>query len=204
MQRQTQSSMTGKLIVLYGINNLGKSTQARLLVDRLKQQGLQSAYLKYGLYDLEPSGPLLNEYLRHGNPHGLSAREFQLIHVLNRTQYQQQLQEQLAAGHWIVGEDYLGTGISWGIGAGIDRAFLERVNSHLLQPDIAFLFQGKRFLEAREHNHKHETDDELMARVAVAHEELGRDYNWLPINANDTIDNIHEEIWRLITERFQF
>jgi len=65
------------------------------LIDRLKSLGLQAEYLKYAIYDLSPSGPLLNEYLRKGNPHDLSPREFQLLQVLNRTQYQPLLQEKL-------------------------------------------------------------------------------------------------------------
>ncbi len=31
--------MIGKLIVLYGTNNLGKTTQAKKLVERLNQEG---------------------------------------------------------------------------------------------------------------------------------------------------------------------
>jgi hypothetical protein len=65
------------------------------LIDRLKSLGLHAEYLKYAIYDLLPSGPLLNEYLRKGNPHDLSPREFQLLQVLNRTQYQPLLQEKL-------------------------------------------------------------------------------------------------------------
>jgi len=48
----------GKFIVLYGINNLGKTTQTRILVDKLKLHGLKAEYLKYPVYDLAPSGPI--------------------------------------------------------------------------------------------------------------------------------------------------
>ena len=40
----------GKFIVLYGINNLGKTTQAKMLVDKLKLHGLEAEYLKYPVY----------------------------------------------------------------------------------------------------------------------------------------------------------
>jgi hypothetical protein len=65
------------------------------LIDRLKKLGIHAEYLKYAIYDLAPSGPLLNDYLRKGNPHQFSPREFQLLQVLNRTQYQPLLQEKL-------------------------------------------------------------------------------------------------------------
>ena len=45
-------SAKGKLIAIYGINNLGKSTQAHLLVQELQDQGYKAQYLKYPIYDI--------------------------------------------------------------------------------------------------------------------------------------------------------
>lgn len=192
----------GKLIVIYGINNLGKTTQARRLVERLTVGGHTASYLKYPLYDLEPSGPLINEYLRKNNPHNFTPREFQLLQVKNRSQYDAELRQRLAAGEWIVAEDYVGTGIAWGMGAGVDRLLLERLNSHLYAEDKAFLFEGKRFVEATEVGHRHETDNELMEAVQGAHNELGGDYHWHRINANLSIEEITDELWRIVEEIF--
>ena len=111
-------SYPGKLIVLYGINNLGKSTQAKKLVERMNAEGYRAQYLKYPIYDLTPSGTMLNAYLREGNPHQLSPREAQLIYVLNRTQTEPVIKKKLKEGIHIVAEDYIGTGLAWGIGGG--------------------------------------------------------------------------------------
>lgn len=187
----------GKLIVFYGTNNLGKSTQAKILIEKLKEKNIEAEYLKYPIYDLEPSGPILNNYLRNGNPYNLSAREAQIIYCLNRTQYQKTLEEKLNKGINIIAEDYTGTGIAWGVGAGVDQKFLEEINSHLLKEDIALLFDGERFKEAMEKNHKHEQDDEFSKKVRQIHLDLGKKYNWEMINANLTI----EEISHIIFER---
>ena len=56
---QVLSMSKGIFIVLYGVNNLGKTTQAQLLVERLNKAGVQATYLKYPIYDIEPSGVLL-------------------------------------------------------------------------------------------------------------------------------------------------
>lgn len=193
----------GKLIVLYGINNLGKSTQARLLVERLQAKTLQASYLKYPLYELVPSGPMLNAYLRQANPDRLSAREFQMLQVLNRTQYDAALENRLATGEWIVAEDYVGTGIAWGMGAGVDRKWLELMNAHLLKPDLALLFQGDRFMEAQEKNHKHETDNDLTERVRKAHDELGKDFGWKPVKTNRTIEEIASDVWQIVSSAYR-
>jgi len=190
----------GKLIVFYGINNLGKSTQAKLLVQRLKANGYQAEYLKYPIYDLEPSGAMLNDYLRNANPHNLHSREAQIIYAMNRTQYQSELIAKLKAGITIIAEDYKGTGIAWGLGAGVDEKFLKDINSHLVEEDLVFLFDGERFRQAIENNHKHENDEDLITKVRWAHLKLREEYGWWKINANLTIDEIHEQVWESVRE----
>lgn len=185
----------GKLIVLYGINNLGKSTQAKLLVEKLRANGYQAEYLKYPIYDLAPSGFILNNYLRENNSFQLSPREAQIIYALNRTQYEEQLIAKLKSGINVIAEDYTGTGLAWGIGAGVDENFLKEINSHLLREDLVFLFDGERFRQAIENGHKHENDDDLTNKVRWAHFKLKEEYDWLKINANLAIEAIHEQLW---------
>lgn len=189
----------GQFIVYYGINNLGKSTQAKLLVERIRREGLQAMYLKYPLYDLEPSGPLLNEYLRKGNPYGFSPREAQIFYALNRTQFEPVLRDEyLGKGITVVAEDYTCTGIAWGVGAGVDRGFLTRINCHLLREDIAFHFDGERFTDAKEAGHVHEMDDDLTDRVRLVHADLGKEFGWHLVNANESREAIHEKIWGVV------
>lgn len=185
----------GKFIVLYGVNNLGKTTQAKLLVERLNKEGHPAEYLKYPIYDLEPAGPMINDYLRGGNPHQITPRELQTLHVLNRTQYEPTLQAKLADGITIVAEDYVGTGMAWGIGAGVDEAYLTKLNAHLLKEDSIFLFDGERFTASIEKNHKHETDEALLEKVGDAHRHLAKKYGWHTINANNSIEHTHSLLW---------
>ncbi len=192
------SNYPGKLIVIYGINNLGKSVQAKLLVERLRQEGYRAQYLKYPLYELTPSGPILNEYLRRDNPHRLSPREAQTIYAFNRFQYQEKLETDLAAGAIIVAEDYKGTGIAWGLGAGVEENYLKTINAGLVEEDLVFLFDGERFKEAVENNHRHENDEDLLTKVRWAHLKLRQEYGWLKINANRPIDVIQEELWHQV------
>lgn len=188
----------GKLIVFYGTNNLGKSTQAKILVEKLNSLNLPTEYLKYPLYDLAPSGKLLNDYLRNNNPYQLTAREAQIIYTLNRTQYQNEIIKKLEDGVNIIAEDYTGTGIAWGVGAGIDQSFLEEINNHLIKEDLAILFDGERFKNSIENNHKHEKDEEFSKRVRQIHLELGKKFDWIKINANLTIEEISQQIFDIV------
>ena len=188
----------GKFIVLYGINNLGKTTQAKLIVEKLAQNGVNAEYLKYPVYEIKPSGPLLNNYLREGNTHNLSAREVQIIYVLNKTQFEKTLEAKLDAGINIIAEDYVGTGLAWGIGTGVDETFLKEQNSHLLKEDLAFLFDGERFLSAKEKNHRFETNDDLTQKVREVHRRLGEEFGWLNIDANLDINAINDKLYEEI------
>lgn len=187
--------MLGKFIVLYGINNLGKTTQAKFLVERLQKEGYKAEYIKYPIYNLEPSGSILNNYLRGGNEYNLTAREAQIFYALNRFHFEATLKKKLEDGIHIISEDYVGTGLSWGVGTGVDERFLKLINENLLKEDIAFLFDGNRFTESTEDGHKHETDEKLLEKVRQAHLKLGKMLDWQTINANSSIEEIHSKIW---------
>jgi len=190
----------GKFIVLYGINNLGKTTQAEKLVERLRKEGRKAEYLKYPIYEIKPSGEILNNYLRGENEHNLTPKEAQIIYALNRSQYEKILLGKLENGINIIAEDYVGTGIAWGIGAGVNEQFLKKVNSHLLKEDLGFLFDGKRFIESIEESHKHETNENLMSKVRDIHLKLAEEFDWIKINANLSIEEIHKELYSKVKE----
>ena len=188
--------LKGKFIILYGINNLGKSTQAKLLVDKLNSEGRKAKYIKYPIYDLKPTGPKINDYLRGGNPEKLSAKDAQMLYVENREDYEPKLIEDLENGIDIVAEDYWGTGVAWGVGAGVDKDFLLELNKSFLKEDLALLLVGKRFETGIERNHKHETNEEFIERVDEIHRELGAEFGWKVLNANDTVEEVSIEIWK--------
>ncbi|MDP3741296.1 MAG: hypothetical protein Q8R08_03130 [bacterium] len=190
----------GKFIVIYGINNLGKSTQARLLVEKLKSEGREAEYLKYPIYSLAPSGPALNEYLRHGNPQKLSPKQAQVLFAENRAQFEPDLKAKLESGIDIVAEDYWGTGVAWGIGAGVDKHFLLKLNNAFLREDLALLFQGKRFVSGFEENHLHEQDSEFTNKVEKIHRELGQEFGWKTIDAGGSIEEVSVRVWNEVAK----
>lgn len=199
------SNQYGKFIVLYGVNNLGKTTQAKLLVENLIiKLGQEAEYLKYAIYSLDPSGPLINNYLRQENPYNFSTREFQLLQVLNRTQHEPKLKEKLAKGTWVIAEDYIGTGIAWGMAEGIDKNLLYKMNGHLLQEDLGILFKGEPFTESLDKNNIHEASVEMLTKVNEAFEEISRDFGWHVVNANQPIETIQEEIMEIIKSKITF
>jgi len=193
----------GLLIVLYGINNLGKTTQAIQLVEALNSTGLIAEHIKYPIYDLTPTGPQINAILRSDEKQTITEKDFQTLYIKNRKDFQPQLCKKLAEGINVVAEDYIGTGIAWGWAKGADLEWLIEANKGLLKADIEILIDGERFLEAREAKHQHESNDQLTDKCRQCHLELAARFNWHVINANQTIEEVHQDILKVIASELE-
>lgn len=192
--------MQGKFITFYGINNIGKTTHAKRIVEHLKELGKKAVYVKYPVYEINPSGKFLNKILR-SKSQKISEDELQLWFVINRYQYQPKIKEMLSQGTWVIAEDYIGTGIAWGITKGLDRAWAEEINKKLLKEDLAILIDGERNLTAKERKHIHEQDDKLMKKSRKVHLELGKLYKWEKILLCPKKGDTQREIWKSLTSR---
>jgi len=188
----------GKFIAIYGINNIGKTTQTALLKKHLEKSGRQAEIIRYPLYDFLPAGQLINEYLRSGNPYKFTPREFQLLNFINQIASAPQLTEKLNQGIDIIADEYFGTAIAWGLCLDVEEKILDYFYQFLPPENLAILLDGERFLESVENNHKHETNEELVAKAKTSHLYLAKKYKWQPINANQSIEQVHADIWKLV------
>lgn len=186
------------LITLYGINNIGKSTHALRLVERLKTAGYDAVYIKFPVYEMEPTGGFLNQSLRSGQVQAISEEELQTWFTLNRYQFEPTLKEWLAAGKVVVAEDYTGTGIAWGTIKGANTEWLETLNRYLLKEDLAILLDGERHESAKEAGHLHEDNEAFMKRARGVHLELGERYSWTTVPVQETKDETEELLWQTV------
>lgn len=203
-QKMEKIMKRGVFIAILGINNLGKTTQAKMLARRLTENGHKALYQKYAVYDLEPTGPLLNDYLRGGNPHNLSPETFQTLQAMNKVQFQSMLLGNLSEGVSVIAEDYAPTSIAWGVGAGVSKEYLVRLNQALLVPDCTIVMDGERFVSGIEKSHKHESNDTLTNRVREVHLELAKEHNWPVVKASGTPEEVHERIWQKVAPYLPF
>ena len=185
-------------ITLYGINNIGKSTQALRLVERLKAEGFDAVYVKFPVYDVEPTGVYLNQFLRSGEAQNISEEELQMWFAMNRFQFEPTLREWLKDGKVVVAEDYTGTGIAWGMVKGASMEWLESLNRPLIKEDLAILLDGERFVHATEEGHLHETNEEFMKLARQVHLELGERYGWVKIPVQPTKDETEALVWEVV------
>jgi thymidylate kinase len=186
----------GILFTLMGVTNIGKTTQQKLLEERLKNEGFKVVNVKYPKYDLEPTGPRINAFLRGGNPENLSSLEFQELNVKNRSEFEPTLKKLIEENDIVIAEMYTGTGIAYGVGYGLDKDYLISLNEPLLKADLSILLDGDRFLESVEKEHKYEVNNTQTDKVKAVHLELANDFGWHVVNANQKIEDVHEEIYQ--------
>lgn len=192
--------MRGKLITFYGINNIGKTTHAQLLVRRLRDEGIDAVYVKFPIYDAEPTGSFLNRVLRQsdGKVQKISEEELQMWFTLNRYQFEPTLKKWLEEGKIVIAEDYTGTGIGWGTTKGADQKWLEDLNRYLLKEDFSLLLEGVRTMRAKEEQHIHESDDELVERAREVFSSLADNYGWTRIQIGPSKEENAEKIYTIV------
>ena len=186
------------LITLYGINNIGKSTQAKKLVERLESEGKTVKYIKYPVYEIEPTGRFLNDfYVVEVRTGGKSAteEELQMWFTLNRYQFEPTLKKWLEEGVIVIAEDYTGTGLAWGTTKGANLEWLDGLNKYLVREDLAILLDGERFKEAVEEGHVHETNEDFMRKSRELHLMLGEKYGWKKVQVSGGIEETAERVW---------
>lgn len=191
----------GKFIALYGINGIGKSTQAHHVVAALQSQGYDVEYVKYPIYDLEPEGPFLNNYLRDEEfraTHPQTTHELQEKFMRNRERYESIIQKTLDAGMWIVAEDYVGTGIAWGCTWGGSYEYLANINKDLLVPDMEILMDGEQFSTAIEAGHRNEDNKERVAICRSVLQMLAQCKGWDTVDAAQSQTEVTSDLMKMI------
>ena len=187
LKKCDKSHEQGKFIAVYGINGIGKTTQIELLVEYLRSIGKNASGLKYPIYDLKPEGPFIYKYLRDvkfRKRNELSTHQLQKKYADNRKRYEKVLLKRLKNGEWIIAEDYIGTGIAWGLAWGGDLEYLEKVNKDLFKEDLSILMHGDRFTTAIEKNHRNETEEEKIKICKNFYLLLAEKYGWKIVDAN--------------------
>lgn len=134
--------MRGKFIVFEGIDGSGKTTQLKLLGDKLKERGLPV------LHTREPGGTRVGETIREIllNPEysELVPRAEAFLYAAARAQHVAQvIMPSLAGGTIVLCDRFLDSSLAYqGFGRGIDIGLLEKINgpaTYGLAPDLTII-----------------------------------------------------------------
>ena len=168
--------IAGRFIALEGGEGAGKSTQARLLADALRERGLDVVTTR------EPGGTPGAEALRRLllglEGEGWNARAEALLFAAARSDHVDRLiRPALAAGKWVVCDRFVDSSRAYQGGAGeigdADVLALHRIGSGGLLPDLTLLFEVSPAVAAERLAHRDQgASDRIESRGAAYHAQV--------------------------------
>lgn len=134
--------MTGRLIVLEGLDGAGTTTQARRLVEHLGGRG-QAAHATREPSD-GPIGSLIRQMLTGAHAidgQAISQGTFGLLFAADRLDHlQREVEPRLAAGVTVVSDRWYHSSLAYQ-GTGADRDWISTINARSRRPDLTIFLQ---------------------------------------------------------------
>ena len=124
-----------------GIDGSGKSTQAKLLIERLNSNSIETCFVR------EPGGTKISEEIRNilldDRAEEISSRTEALLMCASRAQLTKNIiTPELKSGKWVIADRYSDSTLAYqGGGRGIDLDWLVRFNNFATfgtEPDVTF------------------------------------------------------------------
>lgn len=193
----------GKFIAIYGVNNIGKTTQVNLLAERLKNEGYKVTTLKYPIYENHPTGPRISDILRKGTEPDIKPEHFQMLYCLNRFDTETNLKQLIQEFDIVIAEDYTYTSVAWGAANGVSKDWLLEINKYLLKPDHSILLDGERVFNSIEEGHKFEDDDALPKKVQQVFREIQQKFGFPVVIRQEKMEDTHNLMYNALMEHIK-
>jgi len=127
-------SMKGAFICIEGLDGCGKTTQAKLLAKKLGKS-------HNAVYTAEPSRGKIGTYIRNSYLYSekrLSIVLEALLFAADRIEHvETEILPALNQGRLVISDRYVYSSLAYQGAAGLSLEWIEKVNEHALQPDLA-------------------------------------------------------------------
>ncbi len=187
----------GEFIVVYGVNNIGKSYRVTDLGEEYKARGYRVHLLKYPIYNIEPTGPLLWEVLQNGKK--MSSFQLQWTTARNRRDFEPKLSRLLDENDLVISEDYKWTGIIWGIVYGQPLWLMKLINYGQRQEGLAILLDGERLVTGSQ-KHRHERRADMWAKARRVHVETAQKNKWPIVWQAERQKGANEDLFAVVDD----
>ena len=193
--------MIGVLVNLEGIDGCGKSTQSKLLLEKLEGEGEKVIILKEPTK--RPHGQKLWDVL-HGKRKATNEEILELF-VLDRIQHvEEKIQPALDDGTVILMDRYYYSSMAYQVAGGIDVEEIREKHVFAPKPDVVLIFDlpvSIALERVKGHSDADEFEkEEHLEKVREAYLNLGNDPLVRIVDATGTPEEIFENVWRLVSE----
>lgn len=185
-------------VVFEGIDQAGKQTQVERLSSALLHKGYRVKTISFPDYDT-PIGREIKSFLEGEKEMPLQVRY--LLYTANRWERDGDIRKWLSEGYIVISDRYSASNLVYGIAQRLDRNWMQTVEKGLIKPDITILIDisEKTSLQRKQDNRDlYEERVEFLKSVRNAYLELARKDNWKVINGEQSIEEIHKEIRKVI------
>ena len=189
------------LVNLEGIDGCGKSTQSKLLLEKLEGEGEKVIILKEPTK--RPHGQKLWDVL-HGKRKATNEEILELF-VLDRIQHvEEKIQPALDDGTVILMDRYYYSSMAYQVAGGIDVEEIRKKHVFAPKPDVVLIFDlpvSVALERVKGHSDADEFEkEEHLEKVRVAYLDLENDPLVRIVDATRTPEGIFEDVWRLVSE----
>lgn len=198
--------MSGKFIVIEGLEGAGKTTAIKTIVSELNAHGINEL-----VYTREPGGTPLAEALRNLFKHGIEGEkitgkaELLMLYAARIQLVENVIKPALARGAWVIGDRHdLSSQAYQGGGRGMDTQLMQNLKQQILgdfKPDLTLYLdiEPKRGLaRARERGELDRIEQESLDffnRIRARYLELAKeDTSIITIDANAELDKVTASI----------
>ena len=198
-------------ITFEGIDGSGKSTQAKLLIDRLSSLNIENLFLR------EPGGTTISEEIRtvllNNRKDEMSSRTEALLMCASRAQLTKDIIiPEMKAGKWIIADRFTDSTLAYqGGGRGIDLDWLIRLNefaTYGIEPDLTFYididpqvgFQRRKDLAS---DRIENAGVEFQRDIRKKYLEIVNNFSdrIVKVDGNLNVEDISKFIWNIIIDR---
>ena len=189
------------LVNLEGIDGCGKSTQSKLLREKLEEKGENVIILKEPTK--RPHGQKLWDVL-HGKRKATNEEILELF-VLDRIQHvEEKIQPALDDGTVILMDRYYYSSMAYQVAGGIDVEEIREKHAFAPKPDIVLIFDlpvSIALERVKGHSDADEFEkEEHLEKVRVAYLDLENDPLVRIVDATRTPEGIFGDVWKLVSE----
>jgi dTMP kinase len=200
----------GKFITFEGIDGCGKSTQVKMLVEKLEQLKIDVITIR------EPGGTRISESIRdillYRDTHELGERTESLLMTASRAQLTKEvILPALNNGIWVIADRYGDSTVAYqGGGRKVDIDSLEKLNKFATYdtvPDLTFFIDILPDEGVRRQKTKldriEQAGVDFQSNTRMQYLKLAKKYSnrIIVINGQENIDNIHKNIWNEFEKR---
>jgi dTMP kinase len=200
-EEKNNKEKRGMLIVFEGCDRTGKTSQSKLLFEKMKNEGQQVKLMNFPDRDTA-TGKVIHSHLTNDIVH-----TDECIHLLfsaNRWERRKEMEQMLLQGINIIVDRYSYSGVAFSCAKGLDLEWCKMSEKGLLKPDVVIYLKGCDMSYRNGFGNERYETKEMQKKVFDMYEQMiieDLNTNWKIIDANQHIFVIAELIQKEVMRK---